>query len=374
MSKSIHIVALDVPFPLDYGGAIDMFFRIKALHTLGYKITLHCFEYGRGEQMELEKYTDNVFYYSRKKRMIDWLSSTPFIVKSRADNSLLKNLTLDKSPILFEGIHTTAFLNDSLLSERVKLVRCHNIEHDYYKALAKRASGVKSIFYKSEAKKLAKYETVLNEATALLVIQNNDLAHFEQINPNTYLLPASLPEIEIKADVELKDYVLFHGNLSVSENEEAATWLIHNVCSKMKEIDFVIAGKSPSQKLVSLCKQNNINVIPTPSAKQMEKLITEARVHLLYTTQPTGLKLKLLNALISQGIAIVNSNMIDGTDLGVHCRIANSPESYMLHIKECFENQVDSTENLTRRKSIEKAYNTVQNCKLIETLCNELTI
>ena len=203
MSNSIHIVALDVPFPLNYGGAIDMFYRIKALHQLGFKITLHCFEYGRGEQKELEKYTQEVIYYPRKKSVFNWFSSTPFIVKSRADKSLLSNLNSDDAPILFEGIHSTAFLNDTSLKDRIKLVRCHNIEQDYYNALAERAGGFKSIFYSTEAKKLAKYEAVLSEASALLVIQNTDLEHFKQVNANSHLLTASLPEIESNKHVSL---------------------------------------------------------------------------------------------------------------------------------------------------------------------------
>ena len=46
-NKRLHIVAFDVPFPANYGGAIDVFYKLKALHQLGIRITLHCFEYGR---------------------------------------------------------------------------------------------------------------------------------------------------------------------------------------------------------------------------------------------------------------------------------------------------------------------------------------
>ena len=141
MSKSIHIVALDVPLPLNYGGAIDIFYRIKALYQLGFNITLHCFEYGRGEQKDLERYTTRVIYYPRKKKVFDLFSSTPFIVKSRANKSLLAQLKGDNYPILFEGIHSTAFLNNIQLKNRIKLVRCHNVEHNYYSSLARRAQA-----------------------------------------------------------------------------------------------------------------------------------------------------------------------------------------------------------------------------------------
>lgn len=369
MSKSIHIVTLDVPYPLNYGGAIDMFYRIKALHALGYEITLHCFEYGRGEQKELEKYTNEVIYYPRKKSVLNWLSSTPFIVKSRHNNHLLQNLKRDDSPILFEGIHTTSFLTDAELKNRIKLVRCHNIEHDYYNALAQRASGLKSIFYKSEAKKLAKYEAVLSEASALLVIQNKDLEHFNKINPNTHLLPASLPEIEVTEHRIVKDYMLFHGNLSVSENDHAAQWIIQNVSAKVEGIPVIIAGLNPSLELQNLCAKNEIDLRSNLSQEEMDSLVSEAKIHLLYTNQATGLKLKLLSALQSNGAVIVNSEMISGTDLGEHCLIANTANEFVKYIQDCNLTPLDTDTISTRISKLNKTYNTVNNCKLIETLC-----
>ena len=54
--QRLHIVSFDVPFPPNYGGVVDVFYKIRALHKLGVKIHLHCFEYGRGEQKELDKY------------------------------------------------------------------------------------------------------------------------------------------------------------------------------------------------------------------------------------------------------------------------------------------------------------------------------
>ena len=57
MEKFIHVVSFDVPYPANYGGVIDVFHRLKALHKNGYKIILHCFEYGRDKQIELDKIT-----------------------------------------------------------------------------------------------------------------------------------------------------------------------------------------------------------------------------------------------------------------------------------------------------------------------------
>lgn len=184
-NKRLHIVAFDVPFPANYGGAIDVFYKLKALHQLGIRITLHCFEYGRGEQKELLKYVHHVHYYKRKKTVLDALDKTPFIVKSRATKALLNNLLSDKDPILFEGLHCCYFLDHSRLKDRIKIVRTHNVEHDYYAALARASSGMKKWFHLSEARKLKNYEAVLKNADAILAIKESDCTHFTRGTGNS---------------------------------------------------------------------------------------------------------------------------------------------------------------------------------------------
>ena len=60
----LHVIAFDVPYPANYGGVIDVFYRVKALSEAGVKVHLHCFEYGRGEQ-EILKRCYEVKYYKR---------------------------------------------------------------------------------------------------------------------------------------------------------------------------------------------------------------------------------------------------------------------------------------------------------------------
>ena len=58
--KRLHIISHDVPWPADYGGVVDLFYKLKALHAEGIKIKLHCFLYGsRNKQDELNKNFDD---------------------------------------------------------------------------------------------------------------------------------------------------------------------------------------------------------------------------------------------------------------------------------------------------------------------------
>ena len=45
MDKYINIVAFNIPWPANYGGVIDVYYKMLALHRCGVKIFLHCFEY-----------------------------------------------------------------------------------------------------------------------------------------------------------------------------------------------------------------------------------------------------------------------------------------------------------------------------------------
>ncbi|MCC8094833.1 MAG: glycosyltransferase family 1 protein, partial [Tannerellaceae bacterium] len=66
MDRYLNIIALNIPWPPNYGGIIDIYYKIKALHALGIKIILHCFEYERGASPELDSLCDQVYYYKRR--------------------------------------------------------------------------------------------------------------------------------------------------------------------------------------------------------------------------------------------------------------------------------------------------------------------
>ena len=60
-SLKLHIVSFDNPYPPNYGGVIDVFYKLKHLHASGVKIYLHAFEYGRKPAKELNQFCEKVF-------------------------------------------------------------------------------------------------------------------------------------------------------------------------------------------------------------------------------------------------------------------------------------------------------------------------
>ena len=365
--KHLHIISFDVPYPANYGGVIDIFYKIKALHNKGVKVHLHCFEYGRAEALVLEGICEKVYYYKRqmsKKYLIDAL---PFVVVTRSSEKLVQTLLRDNHPILFEGLHCCFHLNDERLKDRIKIVRTHNIEHDYYTSLAKvEKSLLKKTYFNLEAKKLKRFEKVLNKASHIIAISNEDCKQLSSRYKNVHHITAFHPYEKVSISEGNGDFCLYHGNLEVGENNEAALFLVNEVFSKTK-IPLIIAGKKPSNELIeSINKYKNIELKANISTSEIDELIKNAQINILPTFQATGIKLKLLAALFNGRHCIVNSPMVENTGLESLCTIKNSSTEIIEAITELFEMPFESDAKKERERIL---FDSFSNEKNIEKLC-----
>lgn len=375
METALQIVAFNIPYPPDYGGVIDIFYKIKALHDSGVSIYLHCFEYNRPKATELEQYCKKVYYYRRKKGLFFQFSVKPYIVLTRKDQELLKNLELNQAPIIFEGLHTCYFLNHSSLKNHLKLVRTHNIEHEYYQNLRKVEGNLfRKLFFCIEACKLRSYEKTLKTADQLLAISPNDNLYFDRKFGNSHFSPAFHPFNEIKSKEGKGDYILFHGNLSVAENKQAVHFLITNVFQQIRQ-KVIIAGKNPSRKLArAIGSLPNVKLITNPEADQMEELICHAQICILPTFQDTGLKLKLLASLFSGRFCIANTPMIHKTGLEHLCRVADTPPEMIKAINELFDQEFTSDEIQKRRVILEDDFSNHRNALKILQIIKKTSV
>lgn len=331
--KHLHIISFDIPYPADYGGVIDVFYKIKSLYELGVKIHLHAYEYGRDHAPQLEEYCETVHYYNRANVLIHLFKKKPYIVSSRESDELVSRLMKDDYPILFEGLHTCAILSNEDLKSRLKLVRTHNIEHEYYHHLSLASHQIlQKIYYKQESRKLAAFESQLQHANHILAISKSDEAYFKEHFNDVTLLPAFHSGGNINSVLGQGDYLVYHGNLSVEENEKAALFLIKEVFSKI-QYPCMITGKNPSADLESAAaKFQHIKVHKNPSSEDMDLLIREAQINILPTFQDTGIKLKLLKSISEGRFCIANSLMVANTGLEDLCSVFNEPKTMIEEI------------------------------------------
>ena len=372
----LHIISFDIPYPPNYGGVIDVFYKLRALHSAGVKIHLHCFEYHRKPAPELNNFCYEVHYYPRRTGFFSALSLKPYIVYSRRSEELLKNLCKDNHPILFEGLHSCYYLSNRFLKERIKIYRESNIEHQYYYHLFKAEKNLfKKFFFFFSGLKLRAFQNQLGHADLMLTVSREDNAYLSSSFKNVKVeyLPSFHRDDEIHSITGKGDYILYHGNLSVVENSKAAEFLISQVFGG-SGLKLVIAGLNPPDNLLRIArKHDNVTLIPNPSEDKMIELIRLAHINVMVTFQPTGLKLKILIALFNGRFCLVNQEMVIGTELSTICEIADKPSSLREKAVELMNRSFTENMILERKQVLLKWHSNKENCKTLLNLLSLLT-
>jgi len=373
MRKTLNIVSFNIPFPPNYGGVIDVFYRLKALSESGVDIILHTFEYGREHAEELKKYCKEVHYYKRKTGLFSQLTFLPYIVYSRRNKELIDCLLENEHPILFEGIHTCYYINDNRLKNRLKIVRAHNIEHNYYKGLA---GNTKKLFSKNffslEAWRLKRFERKFEYANYILALSASEYEYFQKCYGEKKVLlvyPFHSNE-EVTITSEYKPYVLYQGDLSSPENINNAVFLINQVAAKCPEIPWIVAGLNPDKAIYDAAKQvSNVTVKANLSEEEMNTLLREALINVLYTSQASGFKLKLLNAVYNCHFCLANAKMLAGTGLDEACVIIPDEAAGILEKIQFYIQQDFPPKAINERKSLlNKSWNNKSNAEKITAL------
>ncbi len=370
MDKHLHIVTHDIPWPADYGGVIDIFYTLKALHEQGVKIYLHCFTKQRQPRQELEKYCSSVHYYQRKKNSNSFSFTIPLIVNSRVSEALIINLQKDDHPVLLEGIHCTYYLHNGALKNRKVMVRLFNTEFEYYKQLAKIETNLfKKLYYRYESSLLKKYDQSIAGKAIFLALSKQDVTIYKQIfkATNIHYLPVFLPYTLAIGKEGKGCFCLYHGNLSINENEEVAVWLLQNVFSKLN-LPFVIAGKDPSKRLQKLAHDHQHTcLVANPSDKEMQDMIQKAHIHVLPSFNNTGIKLKLLNAFFNGRHCLVNQAGVEGSGLESYCHVASDAKSFQEKIEELYKLPFTEQEMQQRQGLLLTVYNNEANARELIT-------
>jgi len=368
-AHKLHLVAFNIPYPADNGGLIDVLCKIKALKRAGVGIVLHCYEYGRTPAPELEQWCEAVHYYKRHTGKAALFGSLPYIVASRKSDTLVKRLAADEHPILLEGLHCCAVLDEPALKHKPIFVRSHNIEHDYYRGLAKVERNLfKRYYFGSEAGKLEQFEARVSLAKGIFAISKADTLHFEKKYPQ---VPAwNVPAFHLNDTVDIQpgsgEYALYHGSLDVGENNFAAIKLVKEVFNDLP-YTLIIAGKNPSKELRQACEGKSHVILKSKvDTAQIQNLVRDAHINILPTWQSTGIKLKLLMALYCGRHCLVNDMMVKDTGLEPLCHIENTSWGMKKTLHELFARPFTQNEILHRRQVLEQSFSNTRGAETIK--------
>jgi DNA-directed RNA polymerase beta subunit len=196
------------------------------------------------------------------------------------------------------------------------------------------------------------YEKSISSKATFLSVIPKDAEAYEKLGCNNIeYLPLFLPDWKVVGSEGSGTFCLYHGDLSVAENEKAAIWLLQQVF-RHSEVPFVVAGKNPSSELQSIAKKkSNTCIVSNPNTEQMQDLIEKAHINIIPSFNKTGIKLKFINALFNGRHCIVNTSTVEGTNLEAACFIASDAHSFTTLITELFQ-QPYTKENIGVRQQL----------------------
>jgi hypothetical protein len=362
MNKEIQIVAFDIPYPPDYGGVIDVYFKIKFLKENGVDVILHAFDYkGKQDWGDLPQLCKKIYSYKRKKGIRYFFHYLPYTVITRLNNELNDNLLRHGTPVIFEVLHTTGSLLDKRIGNLKTYYRHSNIEHRYYRGLASDEKNIfKKIYFYAESVKFFFYEKIIQKTHAIFAVNENDAAYFiNKYNIPVYYIPSFHPFNQVRTKAGSGAYVLFHGNLTVNENISIAEWILKHLVAELPEISFVFAGKEPSSGFIGKCmKYANVTVESNPTDREMEKLISDAHINLVFSFNPEGLKLKMLYSLYIGRFVLISEGLLgtetEKADAGVYVLSLLEPSGIVKKIKHLIDERFSPEMLIGREKFVEK--------------------
>jgi hypothetical protein len=203
---------------------------------------------------------------------------------------------------------------------------------------------------------LKRFEKVLLQADYIAAISESDKEYFLKNYGKTFLMPPCHPNDEVKIEEGKGVFILYHGNLSVRENDEAARFIVEKIAPFIN-FDFIIAGKNPSKSLKELVSRfQNIQIISNPGDDRLNQLIATAHINLLPTFQSTGFKLKLLNALFNGRFCIGTPQLTEGTGLDELCITLNSDQEMISEINNLLAEDFTLEMIETRKEKLNKDF------------------
>lgn len=364
-SKAIQIVSFDIPYPSNYGGVIDVFYKIKALSELGVNVYLHCYYDDRKPSKVLDHLCEQVYYYKREKKLAKVFSTIPFIVSTRSSQRLITTIKSIQAPILFEGLHTTGILLQEEFKSHKTMVRMHNIEHSYYQGLYKSEKHYrKKLYFWLESKKLKHYESILNNVDMVLSISPMEQDYFKtKVNTSIYV-PVFHRNSGLVSTNKKGDYVLFHGDLRVADNIKSAEYLIR-VFKDLPNYNLVLASSFNNKAVINSIKNHhNINFQVIEDNTSLNTIFENAQMHVILSFQNTGIKLKLINALYQNRHVLANTIVTQGTGLEKICEIFETPDELKEIIKAKYALDFPESELSNREKTLEQ-FSTERSAKQI---------
>lgn len=371
----IAVVSGFIPYPSNFGGALDVWERIKGLVALGHEVDLIATDKNHPTQQQIDaiKLIVKDFYFVQRKNKIQQLfRNLPLQFLSRMN---LANVVVDKSYdviILESEFCWPITLNNSVKYKKI-VIRVHNIENYYFKMLGKSSTSIKEkIYYMIEVAKIKKFSPLIfDKVDRLWFISKDDLEHLNYKFKSIFM-PYPINEPYIKPEIKEGNHVVFMGSLFMQNNIYGLRWYLKNVhpllCEKYPKYHFYIVGSlkeddiSLKEELSSFTKCTLV-----VNTTHLYQFYNKAQVFVNPMFHGSGVKVKSVNALVN-GVPLVSTQTgVEGIGLNTEMYYhAQTVSEFIQAIDEVFSNRLLAIERTL------KAQNYLKNIYYLDVLKNEL--
>lgn len=362
-----------LPYPLDIGGKVNSYTKLKALHSGGHTVDLLCFDQRQqvpGEDIAhmllicrsvktfhlrlatadykfhmmlkaagslFSRYSYGVYKF-QSKEMVDYL-------KKLAKTEQYDCIYFNHLQLYVYGKYT------SVLWPKAKTVMDeHNCETMLMQRMMENCENVlKKEFLKLETYKLRLFERrALSEMFHTIVLSQEDYLALKNVAGKDFrhtIIQTGVPDHGVKTCHQQQGpaiNILFVGSLAWKPNDQGLVWFLTNVVPLLNEVGYpyhlYIVGKSPSETVKRLAEKNT-DITITGYVPDIGEYYERCSYMIVPLFIGSGLRVKILEAF-SYGMPVVSTTTgaegIQYTD-GEDILIADSPETFVEQMKRMLD-------------------------------------
>lgn len=338
-ANDVLIIALDVPYPDNYGGAKDMWQRLRVLDKHGYALSLLATYKDERRRAafdaspESRLFKQYLLFRSRPWRGL--ASVYPYAVGSRSLTTTQVGEVAARfgqttfGAVEVEGLQALGtFLNlRTHLRYRKALVRPFNRESAYQFGLARNEPHrLRRAFLRFDACKFYLFERFgrwKHAIDAVLFISSEEIDHpnFARIKRRVLVrptCPVEGPPTFVNDFARRENLLLYVGNLRLADNRAAVLTAYRELRDLLRQQGwrFAVCGRTDDPGILPELKDDpQITRKFNLTTDELNELYARAKIFVCFSENRAGAKLKLLEAIQGGLPVIANDDAVAGSDL-----------------------------------------------------------
>ncbi|QQS49222.1 MAG: TIGR03087 family PEP-CTERM/XrtA system glycosyltransferase [Acidobacteriota bacterium] len=360
----ILFLAHRIPYPPDKGDKIRSFHELRALSEWGHEIHLFAFADDLRDlqcQVDLSRYCAAVRVLPLRRAAAglraaaSLASSRPLSIGYYASRKMRRMIDRAVRETDFDAVlvYSSTMLQyaSRALSDRT-IVDLVDIDSEKWREYAVRATGFRSRLLALESERLRRYELeAVRSAAYTIVSSGREAGLLEELDEFTRHARLRVMTNGVDTEyfqptdsrIEGRPGLVFTGAMDYRPNIDGVRWFVDRVWplvrDRMREVEFVIAGRNPSREVRHLARNPGISV--TGEVDDMRPYWRRATVSVAPLTYARGVQNKVLEAMAMGTPVVATPASVGGLSVedGRHLLVAESPEEFASAVNRLLEEQ-----------------------------------